>query len=46
MKERINKLKEIWRLKHRIEEKYELSFRDVDVHIDENRWNEGYEVEL
>jgi hypothetical protein len=39
LKERINKLKEIWRLKHRIEEKYELSFRDIDIHVDENRWN-------
>ena len=46
LKERINKLKEIWRLKHRIEEKYELSFRDIDTHVDENRWNEGYEIEL
>jgi len=46
LKERINKLKEIWRLKHRIEEKYELSFRDIDIHVDENRWNEGYEIEL
>ena len=44
--ERINKLREVWKLNCKIRKKYDLSRNDIDILIDENRWNEGHEIEL